>query len=231
MVLPADLFSPQRDAAGPSGFADPPRPFVLRAWHLDASEFQAGEGFWFDVYQFEPGDAFVLACEQLRELGAARGGIALDRVEDSHDEIDLCEAVARCQVLRIEFVSPTELKDHSKLVIKPEFAIVARRLITRITNLRTTYQHKPAAVDFSALFEAADQIRMIGHQTECIYTERFSTRTNQTHPLGGFIGWAEYEGTGLETFIPYLRAGTYTGVGRQTVWGKGAIAFHPRSGD
>jgi hypothetical protein len=230
MVLPADLFAPQRDGPGPSGFADPPRPFVLRSWHLDTSQFHAGESFWFDVHQFEPGDAFVLACERLRELGAARGGVELERVEGSNIAIDLGGAAAGCQGLRIEFVSPTELKDQSKLVIKPEFGIVARRLITRIANLRTTYQQCPPAIDFSTLFEAADKVRMTAHQTECMYADRFSTRTKQTHPLGGFIGWAEYEGTGLEAFIPYLQAGTYTGIGRQTVWGKGAIEFNLRSG-
>ena len=52
--------------------------------------------------------------------------------------------------------------------------------------------------------------------------ERRSSRTGQTHPLGGFTGEAEYEGD-LGEFIPYLLAGVWTGVGRQTVWGKGEL--------
>jgi len=32
----------------------------------------------------------------------------------------------------------------------------------------------------------------------------------------------EYEGD-LTEFVPYLRAARWTGVGRQTAWGKGAI--------
>ena len=41
--------------------------------------------------------------------------------------------------------------------------------------------------------------------------------------LGGFVGEAEYEGD-LTEFVPYLRAAHWTGVGRQTAWGKGALA-------
>jgi CRISPR/Cas system endoribonuclease Cas6 (RAMP superfamily) len=52
--------------------------------------------------------------------------------------------------------------------------------------------------------------------------ERVSRNTGQRHPLGGFTGVAEYEGD-LTEFIPYLEIAAYTGVGRQTVWGKGEI--------
>jgi hypothetical protein len=40
--------------------------------------------------------------------------------------------------------------------------------------------------------------------------------------LGGFVGVAEYEGD-LNEFFPYLEIARWTGVGRQTVWGKGEI--------
>jgi hypothetical protein len=55
-----------------------------------------------------------------------------------------------------------------------------------------------------------------------IEAERRSGSTGQTHSLGGFIGEAEYEGD-LRDFLPYLKAAKWTGVGRQTVWGKGEI--------
>jgi CRISPR/Cas system endoribonuclease Cas6 (RAMP superfamily) len=52
--------------------------------------------------------------------------------------------------------------------------------------------------------------------------DRLSSRTGQRHPLGGFVGEAEYEGE-LGEFLPYLRLGKWVGVGRQTVWGKGEL--------
>jgi len=52
---------------------------------------------------------------------------------------------------------------------------------------------------------------------------RRSSRTGRVHPIGGFVGEAEYEGE-LGEFVPYLKAGKWVGVGRQTVWGKGEIS-------
>ena len=54
------------------------------------------------------------------------------------------------------------------------------------------------------------------------FAERTSGRTGQVHPLGGFVGDVEYVGS-LGKFMPYLRAARWTGVGRQTVWGRGEI--------
>jgi hypothetical protein len=51
---------------------------------------------------------------------------------------------------------------------------------------------------------------------------RRSSRTGQTHGIGGFTGFAEYEGD-LAEFLPWLEAAQWTGVGRQSVWGKGEI--------
>lgn len=56
-----------------------------------------------------------------------------------------------------------------------------------------------------------------------VHAERISRKTGQRHPLSGFTGIAEYEGE-LTEFIPYLEIAGYTGVGRQTVWGKGEIS-------
>ena len=55
-----------------------------------------------------------------------------------------------------------------------------------------------------------------------VNVSRRSSRTGQVHPIGGFVGEAEYEGN-LTEFLPYLNAAKWTGVGRQTVWGKGHI--------
>jgi hypothetical protein len=51
----ARLFEP-KSRGGPSGLADPPRPFVFRARHLDGQTIAAGEAFHFDVNVFA-GDA------------------------------------------------------------------------------------------------------------------------------------------------------------------------------
>ena len=63
-------------------------------------------------------------------------------------------------------------------------------------------------------------------EIEQVEIVRRSSRTGKVHPLGGFTGQADYEG-GLTDFVPYLFAAKWTGVGRQTVWGKGEISVYP----
>jgi CRISPR/Cas system endoribonuclease Cas6 (RAMP superfamily) len=66
-------------------------------------------------------------------------------------------------------------------------------------------------------------VKMTRCEINRVHVERRSSRSRQVHSIGGFVGEAEYEGE-LTEFLPYLRLAEWTGVGRQTVWGKGAIA-------
>ena len=70
--------------------------------------------------------------------------------------------------------------------------------------------------------ERAAAVRMTRCDLRHVQGERRSGRTGQVHPLGGFIGVGEYEGD-LGEFVPILKAAEWTGVGRQTVWGKGDV--------
>jgi hypothetical protein len=92
----------------------------------------------------------------------------------------------------------------------------------RISTLRELYGEGPLAIDFRAFGERAGHVRMTRCDIRQVEIVRRSSRTGQVHPIGGFVGQAEYEGE-LAEFVPYLRASRWTGVGRQTVWGKGEI--------
>lgn len=246
----ARLFEPGNVAAGPSGLADWPRPFVFRATHLDGRTLAPGEAFYFDLNLFDlqgPAVAYlVLAFAQLsREgLGPRRSRVDLTGVaqldEDgdpaaaifdggSHTlqqsapmELSLARPVAPVRRLRIRFITPTELKSQQQLSERPEFSILAGRIRDRIGTLRELYGDGPLEIDFRGFGERAAQVRMTGCQIRWVDVERRSSRTGQVHSLGGFTGEAEYEGE-LTEFVPYLRAAKWTGVGRQTVWGKGQI--------
>ena len=70
--------------------------------------------------------------------------------------------------------------------------------------------------------ERANLIRTMKCTLQHHDVSRRSTRTSNTHSVGGFTGTAEYEGD-LTEFVPYLKAAWWTGVGRHTVWGNGVI--------
>ncbi len=245
------MFEPAAMGSGPSGLADWPRPFVFRAMHLDDRTIQAGEAFHFDLNLFDtkPDSVayLVLAFTQLaREgLGPGRSKVELTGVAQLDKsgnpalpafpnvpaplELDLTatEEVSR---IRVQFLTPTELKSGQQLAARPEFGILATRIRDRISTLRELYGEGPLDIDFRAFGERAAQVRMTRCDVRQVDVVRRSSRTGQVHPIGGFVGEAEYEGE-LAEFVPYVRAGRWTGVGRQTVWGKGGIAILMKTKD
>jgi hypothetical protein len=227
----AAWFRPRASGTHPSGFADPPRPFVLRAMHLDGSLLQPGERFDFDLYSFElQHDRRPMLCRAMTQLGEAgigpaRGAARFIGFEnltglESDDVLVLplhpvTDAVSR---LRVHFLSPTELKGDDAA----SFSTLFGRARDRVASLRALYGAGPCPVDFRRLGEIAATVRTDLFQHDSIRQERRSSRTGQVHPIGGFTGVAEYSGDFPE-LVTWLEAAQFTGVGRQTVWGKGAI--------
>ncbi|MDX2149413.1 MAG: CRISPR system precrRNA processing endoribonuclease RAMP protein Cas6 [Bryobacteraceae bacterium] len=213
-VLSGEVFRPSL-AEGPSGLADPPRPFVLRASHLNGQEVQ-GE-FWYDVHLFRPDieGAFGL----LRRIGGT--AVVLDRCDDlGFASVKLDEPCAGRASASLAFEMPVRLKglDDGE---RPSFEVLFARLRDRISTLRALYGEGPLEIDFRGMAERAGRVELESAAMRFVEVERRSSRTGQTHPLGGWVGELRYRGD-LAEFWPYLVAGEYTGVGRQTVWGNGA---------
>ena len=231
----ARIFEPRAARGqGPSGLADWPRPFVFRAAHLDGRTVRRGERFHFGLHVFDVRQPalpyFERAFAELaREgLGPGRGRAELTAVQPLTLEgsplpepapVTLAlEAAGPARRIRVRFVTPTELKGADR----PEFGPLVARLRDRISTLGALYGAGPLAIDFSGMGRRAAAVGMTRCDIERVKIERRSSRTGQVHPLGGFTGAAEYEGV-LTEFLPYLRAGKWTGVGRHTVWGQGEL--------
>jgi hypothetical protein len=247
----ARMFEPSAILPGPSGLTDWPRPFVFRAPHLDGVTIATGQQFHFDLNLFDT-QTPALAClvstfaQLAREgLGPGRKRVELLKVEELHQDgcartvvydnvsatimlnppvlvLDLSASEAPVTRMRVRFVTPTELKSGQQIAPRPEFGILAGRIRDRISTLRELYGPGPLDIDFRRFGDRANVVRMTSCTLRDVKVLRRSSRTGQVHPIGGFIGEAEYEGD-LTEFIPYLKAAKWTGVGRQTVWGKGEI--------
>jgi hypothetical protein len=226
--------------AAPSGFRFPPRPFVLRAAHLDGSEFYPGQPFFFDLNLFELRAQAVPHFRLAFEIIAAEEGLGSERVRarlTAVEALDLEGHTAseefRCAVslepepvsihaVTLQFVTPTEVKAAGRVVDAPQFRDLYGRIRDRISTLGALYGSGPPALDLRALGQRAGAVEMVRSDLTWEYASRKSSRTGQIHPLGGFTGAIEYRGE-LSEFVPWLRAAQWTGVGRQTVWGKGEI--------
>jgi hypothetical protein len=224
----ARVFAPVKSGPGPSGLADPPRPFVFRARHLDGVTIPCGETFHFDFHLFTADPAVEAAIRQAfveaaREgIGPGRGRAEMRSAEGEPVSIDLAPLPAAPPRVRVEFLSPTELKYEGEIVRRPRFEILFGRVRDRVSTLRELYGPGPLEIDFAAMGKRAAAVEMTGCELRHVDIERRSSRTGQAHPIGGFTGWADYEGP-LAEFLPFLEAARWTGVGRQAVWGKGEI--------
>ncbi len=190
--------------SGPSGYKNAPRPFVLR-WFAPQLHFitflhplppQIEVAF--------PQDA-VIEREPLLQLPVFQQ-----------------PAENKSAPLRLNFLTPVELKKEGQVVTQPDFPVLIERLAERIWALGCLYQHWPAATDLTPLAHSAREVQLTNFEWHPTHQQRRSARSGQLHGLGGFIGWAEYTGP-VSQFLPLLSIGAWTGVGRQTVWGKGAF--------
>lgn len=224
----ARLFHPQ-SAAGPSGLADPPRPFVLRCSGLEGLDAPAGATFAFDLHLFDLADAtlahFADALKLWAEigLGPARAKVFLDAIQAPPVEtLSLAPASHAIERLTVRFATPTELKSGGLVAPRPEFPILFARVRDRIASLAALYGGAPLDCDFAGLGERAAAVVTTRCDIRHHELRRHSAATGQRHPIGGFTGEAEYTGA-LAEFAPWLVAAQFAGVGRQTVWGKGEL--------
>jgi CRISPR-associated endoribonuclease Cas6 len=210
------IFAPSASGTGPSGLADWPRPFVIRAASLNGQTLEPGDPFSFGLNLF---DIRNPALEDITRAFAQWAPLV--SVEHSRVVVDLSPGSTPVSRIRIEFRTPTQLKAAGGIVT-PEFPVLLARARDRVSTLRGLYGAGPLEIDFRALTDRAHSVKTVRCELTRVAVRRRSSRTGQRHGIGGFVGSAEYEGD-LAEFLPYLRAAQWTGVGRHCTWGNGQI--------
>jgi CRISPR-associated endoribonuclease Cas6 len=221
---------------GPSGYHDAPRPFVLRASGVGGGA-KKGELLRSDLFVFdrdhppwpELEKAFERAAAQ--GLGPSRGRARLKTFAFGDSETAALrmplqeedEDPGRRGRLRLLFATPTELKSGGDVCAEPDFGVLTHRILERLWALGCLYQGwQTGNWDYRELLDLGRGVRLLDWSWRHTGAERRSSRTGQRHSIGGFTGWAEYEGA-VGPFLPVLKIARWIGVGRQTVWGKGEV--------
>lgn len=243
----ARVFEP-RPASGPSGFADPPRPFVIRAAHLEDTVIPAGQAFSFFLNLFDidpslwPHLTMTFAHLAKAGLGPERRRVRLmqaalvDLQEKTlcvffadgiylnppiGDPISIPLHPTPTERIRVRFVAPFELKGLTD-PRRPDFHILFARARDRCSALSTLYGAGDLSINYRELGERSRAIRLTDSLISVFRAGRTSSRTHQTHSVGGWVGTAEYAGE-LGDFVPYVAAAKWTGIGRHTAWGNGEV--------
>ena len=249
----ARLFEPEWHD-GPSGFANAPRPFAIRAAALDGRRYQPGAIFPIDVHVFDVAEPvleyLVLVFLELATagIGGGRGRTALRRVHaltaagrpgalvyedgcglrpEGNTKIELPLVAGEGVSVKgavVRLLTPTELKSGGEVLDTLPFHALFARARDRVCTLASRYSHPLLDLDFDFqwLGRRAAAVETVSSRLRWVSAQRRSSRTGQVHPLGGLVGEVQYAGE-LTEFMPVLRAARWTGIGRQTVWGKGVV--------
>lgn len=133
----------------------------------------------------------------------------------------LQESIAKAgRELTIEFQTPTRLKNRNRLVLHPEFQILIRSLLRRISALYHFHCEGQWEIDFRELIAKAIPVEYAPIDLKWVDWGRYSNRQQAQMKLGGFVGRVRYEGA-LDEFLLPLLIGQMLHVGKATTFGNG----------
>jgi CRISPR-associated endoribonuclease Cas6 len=132
---------------------------------------------------------------------------------------DLPEAESS-KLIAVSYLTPTRITFHHQLHTYPEFHVVIRNLLRRLSNLAYFHCGQELNLDFKGIIDAAKQIETKDGQVQWRDWERYSARQDVKMRMGGFFGEVEYRGE-LSAFLPLLKLGEKVHVGKATGFGLG----------
>ena len=243
------LFEGETGTHRPSGYREPPRSFVLRSPDWSQRTLAPGEHLITSLHLFDRRseilNALLLAYSRMGDagLGPGRAPLSLFQIRQpgrptalwtsrqggpihppAAMTMDLSPCETAPQRIKASFLTPTEIKVQGEITRDAAFEPLFARLHERISFLIKYYSDSTTALASDLTLNAARKITTLRQSLRDVGVTRYSTRTGQSHPLEGFVGDAVYEGD-FTCLWPWLKASEWTGVGRQTVWGKGAMRW------
>lgn len=235
-----------------------PRPFVIAPPPAGMHDYRAGSEVVFNLTLVgrarELFPHFVVTLREIDGLGRGRRAVRLTGIDAVHplDETtepayraadNLVRAVgggvslAECAAVpcpagrvRVRFVTQTRLTHEAGLVRRPEFPVLFRRLLGRLSALARFHCGAPLDVDFRGLIDQAQGVRLVQDETRWATWSRYSARQDRRMEWAGLVGTATYAGD-LRPFWPYLVFGQWVHVGKGATFGLGAYRLEAIDGD
>lgn len=226
--------------------SDIPRPFVIEPPLDTKSVYSQGATLEFNLILI--GKAidylpyFILTFKELGTIGIGkdRGKYELsevcdlchkkiydskdDTIRNSNSRIPLNELsvshLLQRSSLAFSFITPTRIKFQQDLVVTPEFHVILRALLHRLSSLSYFHCGSQLDIDYKSLICQAEKVKIKESSLNWTDWERYSSRQKTRMKLGGFVGKITYTGR-FEYFLPLLLAGQYTHIGKNCTFGLG----------
>lgn len=186
---------------------------------------------------------FVVALREVDRIGRGRRAVKLRRIDalsvndKSRSVYNAAENLVRgaapgitledCAAmpapngtLTIEFLTQTRLKHEGRFVRRPEFQILFRRLLGRLSSLSRFHCGEALDVNFRELIDKAGAIHLTKHDTRWTQWQRYSSRQERRMEWEGIIGCATYEGD-FTPFWKFLKFGKFVHLGHGATFGLG----------
>jgi hypothetical protein len=138
-------------------------------------------------------------------------------------EIEQAASTLPSDELSVEFLTPTLLKHSGKMVREPEFHVLARGLLRRLSSLYYFHCGERWEADYRGLVELAESVETVEKGTHWQRWERYSGKQDRCIDMGGIVGKMHYTGP-LGEFRPLLLLGSVVHVGKGCVFGNGKYA-------
>lgn len=128
--------------------------------------------------------------------------------------------------LTIRFLTMTRLKFDHQYTSVPEFHIIIRNLLRRLSSISYFHHDRELQLDFAGLIDKAREISLVSNRTRWEDWERYSSRQDARMNLGGIVGEATYQGNWQE-FWPMLKLAEQLHLGKGAVFGLGKVEVIP----
>jgi len=122
--------------------------------------------------------------------------------------------------LTLRFHTPLRLIDNGRLVQQIALRPLVQRLMRRLDDVCQAYGDGPLSLDFRALLEQAERVRVVNNRTRWLDLAGFSSRQGRSLPIGGLVGQATFVGD-LTHLRELLVWGSLIHVGKNAVKGDG----------
>lgn len=242
--------SPPTDTDKLSKYKDIPRPFIIEPPPELKQTYLHGDTLQFNLILIGKAidylPYFIYTFKELGKIGLGKGRgkyelISLSAIKENIEQeiyssttgliknidgqlnkTDILNEVHHygTNELTLKFITPTRLKHNDRYVLVPEFHILIRSLLSRISSLTYFHCDEELNVDYCQLIEDAKKVEIKEKHTGWFDWERYSSRQDTSMKLGGIIGNITYAGN-LEQFLPFIVLGKYVHVGKGATFGLG----------